>query len=120
MRNCCALQCQLRREDVRVEDDIFSREANLFGGILYARRQISIFRARVSAWPVRQKPLPLLPHRSDATVSREDKGVDTLFHRDRVNNAFALVHFRPFSITSHFEESIIIGTERYPVHRQSD
>ncbi len=49
-------------KDVRVEDDVFRREAYLFGKtssvrILYARRQISILRARVSACPCSSKAI---------------------------------------------------------------
>jgi hypothetical protein len=28
---CCAPRCRWRREDVRIEDDVFGREADLFG-----------------------------------------------------------------------------------------
>jgi hypothetical protein len=44
-------------EDIRVKDNIFRREAHLFGEILYARRQISILRSRVSAWPTSSKAI---------------------------------------------------------------
>lgn len=45
------------REDVRVEDDIFSREANLFGEDFVRPTANLDFRARVSAWPCSSKAI---------------------------------------------------------------
>lgn len=60
------------REDVRVEDDIFSREANLFGeDFVRPTANLDFPCAGIGPALFVKKPLPRLPHRSDATVSRD-------------------------------------------------
>jgi hypothetical protein len=39
------------REDVRVEDDVLRREADLLGEQLVGALQMATFRSTVSAWP---------------------------------------------------------------------
>ncbi len=60
------------REDVRVEDDIFWREANLFGeDFVRPTANLDFPCAGIGLVPVRQRPLPPLPHRNDARASRD-------------------------------------------------
>ncbi|GCM01911.1 hypothetical protein ExPUPEC129_03320 [Escherichia coli] len=85
------------REDVRVEDDIFSREANLFGED-FVRPTANL------DFPCAGIGLALFVkshyHYCRTVATQQfrvmDKGVDTLFHRDRVNNAFALDTLQTF------------------------
>lgn len=60
------------REDVRVEDDIFSREANLFGeDFVRPTANLDFPCAGIGLALFVKKPLPRLPHRNDATISRD-------------------------------------------------
>ena len=45
------------REDVRIEDDVLGREADLLGQDLVGRVQISTLRSSVSAWPCSSKAM---------------------------------------------------------------
>ncbi len=85
------------REDVWVEDDIFWREANLFGeDFVRPTANLDFPRAGIG--------LALFVeghHHYCRTIATQqlrvmDKGVDALFHRDRVNNAFALDTLQTF------------------------
>ena len=85
------------REDVRVEDDIFWREANLFGED-FVRPTANL------DFPCASIGLSLFVEghyhhcRTIATQQLRvmDKGVDAFFHRNRVNNAFALDTLQTF------------------------
>ena len=85
------------REDVRVEDDIFRREADFLGeDFVRPAANFDFPRAGIGL------ALFVKGHyhhcRTVATQQFRvmDKGVDALFHRDRVNNAFALDTLQTF------------------------
>ena len=44
------------REDVRIEDDVLGRKADLSGEDLVGALQIATLRSNVSAWPSSSKP----------------------------------------------------------------
>ena len=85
------------REDVRVEDNIFRREADLFGED-FVRPTANL------DFPCAGIGLALFvkSHYHDCrTVTTQqfrvmDKSVDAFFHRNRVNNAFALDTLQTF------------------------
>lgn len=85
------------REDVWVEDDIFWREANLFGED-FVRPTANL------DFPCASIGLSLFVkghyHHCRTVATQQfrvmDKGIDALFHRDRVNNAFALDTLQTF------------------------
>ena len=85
------------RKDVRVEDNVFRREAYLFGkNFVRPSANLNFTRSSVG--------LPLLVkghHHHCSTVASQqlrvvDKGLNPLFHRDGVNDAFTLNALQPF------------------------
>ena len=99
------------REDVRVEDDVLGREADLLGQELVgAGADLDLARLGVG--------LALLVEGHDddgGAVGAAEAGVvqeasSPSFIEIELTIGLPCTHFRPASITSHFDESIITGT----------
>lgn len=59
------------RENIRVENDVFRREAHLFGeNLVRTAANLDFTRAGIRG-PVHQRPSPLPPRHSDAAASRD-------------------------------------------------
>ena len=85
------------REDVRVEDDVFRREAHLFGqNFVCAATNLNFARAGIGLAHFIEGH-----HHHGGTITAHhlrvvDKGINAFFHRDGVNNAFTLNTLQPF------------------------
>ena len=84
-------------EDVRVEDDVFRREAHLFGqNFVRAAANLNLALAGIGLTHFieghHHHGGPVATHQLRVV----DKGIDPLFHRDGVNDAFALNALQPF------------------------
>ena len=84
-------------KDIGVEDNIFRREADLFGeDFVGATANLNFTFAGVGLTNLVESH----HHHRGAVAANQfrmvDKGFDALFHRNRVNDAFALNTFQPF------------------------
>lgn len=98
-------------EDVRVEDDVFWREAHFVDqDVIAALADFLLARGSVGLADFVESH----DHHGSA-IALAQAGVvlellDAFLHGNGVDDALALMHLRPASITSHLDESIMIGT----------
>jgi hypothetical protein len=97
-------------EDVRVEDDVFGGKADLLGqDVVGAGADLDLARLGVGL-ALSSKAMTTPRRRSAGTCWPADELRFAFLQEIELTMALPCTHFRPASMTSHLEESIITGT----------